>query len=99
MAEKYTADGNKEATLIRNEVDKTVNILISNAEAESAKLVAEGESEYMRMLAAAYDTDDKKDFYTFTLALDALAASLDGSEKTVILDGDSDLAQILMSTD
>ena len=99
MAEKYTADGNKEATLIRNEVDKTVNILISNAEAESAKLVAEGESEYMRMLAAAYDTDDKKDFYTFTLALDALAASLDGSEKTVILDGDSDLAQILMGTD
>ena len=95
MAEKYTADGNKEATLIRNEVDKTVNILVSNAEAESAKLVAEGEAEYMRMLAAAYDTDDKKDFYTFTLALDALAASLDGSEKTVILDGDSELAQIL----
>ena len=96
MAEKYTADGNKEATLIRNEVDKTVNILISNAEAESAKLVAEGEAEYMRMLAAAYDTDDKKDFYTFTLALDALAASLNGDEKTVILDGDSELAQILM---
>ena len=99
MAEKYTADGNKEATLIRNEVDKTVNILISNAEAESAKLVAEGEAEYMRMLAAAYDTDDKKDFYTFTLALDALAASLTGDEKTVILDGDSDLAKILMGAD
>ena len=31
MAEKYTAEGNKEATLKRNEVDKTVNILISNA--------------------------------------------------------------------
>ena len=96
MAEKYTADGNKEATLIRNEVDKTVNILISDAEAEAAKLVAEGEAEYMRMLAAAYDTDDKKDFYQFTLALDALAASLNGDEKTVILDADSELAQILM---
>ena len=95
-AEKYTADGNKEATLIRNEVDKTVNILISDAEAEAAKLVAEGEAEYMRMLAAAYDTDDKKDFYQFTLALEALAASLNGDEKTVILDADSELARILM---
>ena len=96
MAEKYTADGNKEASLIRNEVDKTVNIIISNAEAEAAQLEAEGEAEYMRLLAAAYDTDDKKDFYEFTLALDALRASLNGDEKTVILDENSDLARILM---
>lgn len=96
MAEKYTADGNKEASLIRNEVDKTVNIIISNAEAEAAQLEAEGEAEYMRLLAAAYDTDDKKDFYEFTLALDALQASLNGDEKTVILDENSDLARILM---
>ena len=95
IAEKHTADGNKEATLIRNEVDKTVNILISNAEAEAAKLEAEGEAEYMRLLAEAYDTQDKKDFYEFTLALDALKQSLTGDEKTVILDGSSELAQIL----
>ena len=96
MAEKYTADGNKEATLTRNQVDKTVNITISNAEAAAAKLVAEGEAEYMRLLAAAYDSAEKKDFYEFTLALDALKASLTGSEKTVILDADSELARILM---
>lgn len=96
MAEKYTADGDKEASLIRNEVDKTVNILISDAEAEAAKLEAEGEAEYMRMLAEAYDTDEKKDFYEFTLALDALKASLTGDEKTVILSADSDLAKLLL---
>lgn len=96
MAEKYTADGNYEASIIRNNVDKQVNIIVSDAEAEAAKLVAEGEGEYMRMLAAAYDSDDKKDFYEFTLALDALKSSLDGTEKTVILDGSSSLAQILM---
>ena len=95
MAEKFTADGNKEATLIRNDVDKTVNILVSNAEAEAAKLIAEGEAEYMRLLAAAFDTEDKQDFYQFTIALDALKASLTGTEKTIILDGDSTLAQIL----
>ena len=96
IAEKYTADGNYEASIIRNDVDKQVNITVSNAEAEAAHLVAEGEAEYMRLLAAAYDTADKKDFYEFTLALDALKQSLTGSEKTVILDGDSELAQILM---
>ena len=95
MAEKYTADGNYEASIIRNDVDKQVNIIVSNAEAEAAKLVAEGEAEYMRLLAAAYDSDDKKDFYEFNLALDALKQSLTGSEKTIILDEDSALAQIL----
>ena len=96
MAEKYTADGNYEASIIRNDVDKQVNITVSNAQAEAAKLEAEGEAEYMRLLAAAYNTADKKDFYEFTLALDALKQSLTGSEKTVILDANSELAQILM---
>ena len=95
MAEKYTADGNYEASVIRNEVDKTVNITVSNAEAQAAKLEAEGEAEYMRLLAEAYNTQDKKDFYEFILALDALKASLNGTEKTVILDADSELAKIL----
>ena len=96
MAEKYTADGNYEASIIRNNVDKQVDIIVSNAEAEAAKLVAEGEAEYMRLLAEAYDSNDKKDFYEFTLALDALKASLTGAEKTVILDANSELARILM---
>jgi len=95
MAEMYSANGNYDASVIRNEVDKQVNITVSNAEAEAAKLVAEGEAEYMRLLAAAYDNDDKKDFYEFTLALDALKKSLNGNEKTVILDADSELAKIL----
>ncbi len=95
MAEKYTADGNYQASIIRNNVDKQVNIIISNAEAEAAKLVAEGEAEYMRLLAEAYNSPDKKDFYSFTMALDALKDSLNGSEKTVILDGNSELAQIV----
>jgi membrane protease subunit HflC len=98
MAEKYTADGNYEASIIRNDVDKQVNIIVSNANAEAAKLEAEGEAEYMRLLAEAYNTQDKKDFYEFILALDALEQSLTGSEKTIILDANSDLAKILMGT-
>ena len=96
MGSKYTADGNYEASIIRNDVDKQVNILVSNAQAEAAKLEAEGEAEYMRLLAEAYDTQDKKDFYEFILALDALKQSLSEGEKTIILDANSQLAQILM---
>ena len=96
IAEKYTAEGNLAAQKIRNEVDKEVNILISDAELAAAQKIAAGEAEYMRILAAAFDTDDKKDFYEFTLALDALKASLNGEEKTIILDENSALAKILM---
>ena len=98
MAEKFTADGNYDASIIRNDVDKQVNIIVSNAKAEAAKLEAEGEAEYMRMLAQAYDTPEKKDFYEFTIALDALGQSLSGDEKTIILDADSALARILAGT-
>ena len=95
MASKFTADGNYEASIIRNDVDKQVNIMVSNAQAEAAKLEAEGEAEYMKLLAAAYNSADKKDFYEFILALDALKQSLSGEENTIILDKDSKLAQML----
>ena len=98
IAEKYTADGNYEASIIRNDVDKKVNIMVSDAQAEAAKREAEGEQEYMRLLAEAYDSPDKQEFYEFTLALDALKSSLDGNDKTVILDANSDLAKILMGS-
>jgi membrane protease subunit HflC len=99
MAANYTANGEYEASLIRNDVDKKVNIIISNAEAEAAKLVAEGEAEYMRMLAAAYDTADKQDFYEFTLSLEALKDSLKGGNKTIILGKDSALAGLVSDPD
>ena len=73
-----------------------MNILISDAKAEAAKLEADGEGEYMRLLGEAYNTADKQDFYEFTQALEALKSSLTGDEKTVILDADSALGKILM---
>jgi len=97
IAEKYSADGEYEASIIRNNVDKQVNIIISNAKAQAATLVAEGEQEYMARLAEAYNTSEKQKFYEFTLALDALKSSLDGTDKVVILGADSSIAQALMN--
>lgn len=95
IAAEYTANGEYQASLIRNEVDKKVNIIISDATAKAAEIEAEGEAEYMRLLAAAYDTEDKKEFYEFTRALEALKASLSGDEKTIILDANSPLGKLL----
>lgn len=96
IAEQYRADGNKEAEMIRNEVDKQKNILISDAKARAEQIKAEGEAEYMRILADAYNTPEKQDFYTFTRALDAVKISLNGDDVTIILGKDSALADALL---
>ena len=96
IAEKYIADGDLEASKIKNDVDKQVGIIISDAEAEAAKLEAEGEAEYMRLLGEAYNTEDKKDFYEFTLALEALKAAFSGEDNTLILGKDSPIGKILL---
>ena len=85
----------QQAMEARRKVEAEKAAEAEKVKAEAAKLEAEGEAEYMRMLAEAYDTADKKDFYEFTIALDALQQSLTGDEKTIILDADSALAQIL----
>ena len=96
IAAQFTAEGESEAQMIRSETDKEVQIMLSEAKAQAEVLTAEGEAEYMQRLAAAYDSQEEKDFYEFTLALDALKKSLTGDQKTIILDADSDLAKILM---
>jgi membrane protease subunit HflC len=96
MAQEYIAQGDLAASLIRNETDKTVNTTVSNAEAEAAIIEAEGEQEYMRLLAEAFSTQDKRNFYEFTLALDAIKATLTGNNKTVVIPSDSKLGQILL---
>jgi membrane protease subunit HflC len=96
MAEAFVADGNKNATITRNLVDREVKIKVSDAEAKAAEIVAEGEAEYMRILAEALNTPEKREFYEFNLALQALETSLQGDNKMIILDADSPLAQVLM---
>lgn len=94
IAATYSAEGKSEAQVIQNTTDKEVAISISEAKKQAEILVAEGEAEYMRILAEAYDTEDKQDFYSFVRSLDALKASMSGGDKTVILSEDSPIAQI-----
>ena len=94
IAAGYLAEGESEAKEIRNGADKTVRITLAEAEAKAAVIRAEGDAEYMRILSEVYDDSEEAEFYTFMIALDALKASMNGEEKTLILDADSPIARI-----
>lgn len=94
IAATYTAEGKSDAQKIRNSTDKETALMISEAEKSAEILKAEGEAEYMKEIAAAYDGELKADFYNFTRSLDALKNSIKGGEKTIILDKDSPITQI-----
>ena len=94
IAATYTAEGNSEAQIIRNSTDMEITVMLSEAEKEAEILVAEGEAEYMRILADAYNDHSKTEFYSFVRSLDALKTSLKGNNKTVFLTPDSPIAQI-----
>ena len=81
IAATYTAEGNSEAQVIRNTTDKEAALLISEAEKQAEIL-------------KAYNDPAKADFYSFTRSLDALKNSIQGGNKTIILDKDSPLTQI-----
>ena len=94
IAATYTAEGNSEAKVIRNATDKDVTIQISDAKKQAEILEAEGEQEYMKILAQAYGEEERSEFYSFVRSMDALKASMKGGNKTIILSSDSPIAQI-----
>lgn len=99
IAASYQAEGDSEAKKIRNTTDKEISIMLSDAKAEAARTIAEGESEYMKILAAAYNTEERAAFYEFDRALEAAKASMTGSDKTLILPKDSPLASVFMQSE
>ncbi|MFT4005367.1 MAG: protease modulator HflC [Lacrimispora sp.] len=94
IAATYTAEGQAEAQKIRNTTDREISISISDAQAQGASITAAGEGEYMRILAEAYNDPQRAEFYSFIRSLEAARSSLTGSNNTLILPGNSPLAQI-----
>ena len=94
-AATYTAEGESEAKQIRTQTDYEITISVSEAQAKAESIIAEGEAEYMKILAEAYADESKSEFYTFVRSLDAAKASLTGNgKKTLILNAESPIAQI-----
>ena len=94
MAESFRAEGNLEASKVVNETDKEVGILLSKASATAEELKGQGESEYMKIIAEAYSTEDRINYYEFIRSLEALKVTMKG-EKTLILPSDNFIVKVL----
>ena len=91
----FTAEGDKEAQMIRAETDREIAIMIAEAEAQAEQLRAEGEAEYMKLLSDAYNSGDKAKFYEFVRSLDAAKIALKNEENVLVLSPDSPIVKIL----
>lgn len=94
IAATYQAEGEEEAKEIANDTSAEILIMQSEAEAEAAEIIAKGEAEYMRIMSEAYNDPEKADFYLFLRSLDAAKITMQGNNKTLILDESSPLTQI-----
>ncbi|MCL2163233.1 MAG: protease modulator HflC, partial [Oscillospiraceae bacterium] len=92
IAAQYRAEGQEAANVVRNTADKDTQVIVAEAKANSAKILAEGESEYMRILSDAYSGEDRAEFYKFMRSIDALKATMKG-QTSIILPYDSPLGK------
>lgn len=86
IAAQYTAEGESEAQQIRNDVDYHVRVVLSNAQKEAKKIIAEGEAEYMKIIQDAYNSPERNEFYQFLRGLEATKASLTQGTMVIIDD-------------
>jgi membrane protease subunit HflC len=94
IAASYKAEGDLEASKIRNETDKSASIILSTANAEAERIKGEGEAAAMEIYAKAYSVDPE--FYTYWRSLQALESVID-KNTTVVLDKDNPLWNDLLN--
>ena len=86
---------NTELTMLKNQGIEKLKEKGYKSLADAAKIEAQGEAGYMQILASAYNDPEKADFYSFLRGLDALKVSLSGTNKTIILDRNSEIVRML----
>ena len=94
IAATFQAEGKEEAKEISNKTKAEIIVMQSEADAKAEETIAKGEAEYMRILSEAYNNEEKADFYLFLRSLDAAKKTMTGSNKTLIIDQSSPLADI-----
>lgn len=97
IAATYKAEGEEEAKEISNKTKAEIIVMQSEADAQAEETIAKGEAEYMRILSNAYNDPEKADFYLFLRSLDAAKKTMTGSNKTLIIDETSPIADIFYS--
>lgn len=99
IAAAYIAEGDLEASKIKNDTDKEAAITVSEAKAKAETLKGEAEAKYMQILAGAYSSSERQDFYSFYRSLETaktLVKDDSSGNMTLILPKDSELAKIFI---
>lgn len=97
ISAQYTAEGTQEAKKITNEVDSKVRIMLSEAKTEAAMLEAEGDAEYYRILAEAYNgSESAREFYQYIIGINSLREALVNGG-TIVIDENSPLYEVIMN--
>lgn len=94
IAAQFEAEGKYEAAKIRNLSDKEAQVIEAEAEAESERIRGEAEAKYIEILAEAYNTEDKAEFYNLLIEISNLKDSLSNSP-IIILDENSEVGSKL----
>lgn len=97
ISARYTAEGQQQAKEITNDVESTVRVMLSDANTRAAELEAEGDAEYYKILAEAYNSsEDARSFYEFIIGLNALKNSLvEGG--TIVIDENNPLYSVIQN--
>jgi membrane protease subunit HflC len=93
-AERFRAEGEKEASNIRAETDLSVAKLRAEGNQRAEEIRGDAEAEAARIYTAAHRLDPE--FYRFLRSLDSLEAMM-GETTTVVLDTDSPPFDVLKS--
>ena len=97
ISARYTAEGQQQAKEITNDVESTVRVMLSDANTRAAELEAEGDAEYYKILAEAYNgSEDARSFYEFIIGLNALKNSL-AEGGTIVIDENNPLYSVIQN--
>ncbi len=98
MKMQLLGEGRLEASKIKNETNREAIEIKAKAKADGERITSEGEAQYMKILASAFETEDKKKFYEFIRTLDALKETI-GSDDILVVDESSKIFKLLNGYD
>ena len=92
IANKYRAEGQEQAAVIRAEADREKSEILSKAYEEAQVIMGEGEAEASRIYSDAFSKD--REFYTFWRTMETYRKIMD-DKTTLVLSQDSELFKYL----
>ncbi len=94
IASKFRSEGRGEAANINGQKESDVASIQSAATRDALKTEGAADAEAARIYAAAYNSPEAQELYSFVRRLDVLRSGL-GKDTTAVLSTESDLGSVL----